>query len=256
MTSTDDGGFVSLRRESGIAVVTMERGKVNALNDEVVGEFRRVFAALAADDETAVVILTSAGSFFSFGFDIPSFLPMPREDFVRFLNGFTDFYRKLFIFPKPVIAALNGHTIAGGCMIATACDCRLMVSGRAKISLNEITFGASVFAGSVEILKFVVGEKNAREIILSGKMYGAEEARELGLVDQVTAPDDLMTAALASAHEYAAKDSQAFAALKLLLCQDTLSRIKAREVESIEAFTDIWYSASTQEQLEKITIRD
>jgi enoyl-CoA hydratase/carnithine racemase len=129
--------------------------------------------------------------FFTFGFDIPEFLKYPRESFERYLTKFTGLYTDIFLFPKPVIAALNGHTIAGGCMLTISCDYRLMVPGKAKISLNEINFGSSLFAGSVEMMKFWVGTRHAERAVSTGEMYGADEALRMGLIDQIVPPEEL-----------------------------------------------------------------
>ena len=106
--------FVHLSANDGIAEVTLQRGKVNALNEQVVEEMAACFRSLAADPEIKAVIFTANGSFFSFGFDIPEFLGYSRESFSVFLKNFTDLYSYLFTYPKPLVAALNGHAIAGG----------------------------------------------------------------------------------------------------------------------------------------------
>ncbi|MGD9037280.1 MAG: enoyl-CoA hydratase/isomerase family protein, partial [Syntrophobacterales bacterium] len=131
-------------KNDGIAIVSLQRGKVNALNEPMVEKLQNSLQELEKDENITSVILTGSGKFFSFGFDVPEFLNYSKSDFIRFLEKFTNFYTYLFLFPKPIVAALNGHTIAGGCMLATACDFRLMVTGKARISLNEITFGAPV----------------------------------------------------------------------------------------------------------------
>jgi len=160
----------------------------------------------------------------------------------------------LFLFPKPIVAALNGHTIAGGCMLATACDFRLMVTGKAKISLNEITFGAPVLAGSVEMLKYCVGSRNAQSILYSGAMYSAEEAIQLGLVDQVSSEDALTEDAIKVAQELAQKDSSAFRCTKHLLRKPAVEEMIKREKDAILEFVDIWYSEQTWENLKAIKI--
>jgi enoyl-CoA hydratase/carnithine racemase len=246
--------FVDISREDGIATVVLGRGKVNALNLEVVRQLRQSFENLEKDDEIKGVILTGRGKFFSFGFDIPEFLEQSREQFSDYLTAFTDLYTYLFLFPKPLVAALNGHTVAGGCMLATTCDYRLMVSGKAKISLNEVTFGASVFAGSVAMLKRCVGDGNAGKVLLTGKMFNAGEARELGLVDQVCTEDSLMTDAMKTAREFAARDTTAFGSIKRLLRRPIVEDMIKREKESIREFVDIWYSEATWKQLQEIKI--
>jgi 3,2-trans-enoyl-CoA isomerase len=241
-------------KDGEIATVTLSRGKVNALNAPMVEELTKAFQNLAKDDNVNSVILTGSGKFFSFGFDVPEFLTYAKSDFIRYLEKFTNLYTYMFQFPKPIIAALNGHTIAGGCMLATACDYRLMVSGKAKISLNEVTFGSSVFAGSVEMLRFCAGSRNAQSILYSGAMYSAEEAFDLGLVDKVSAEDALTEDARKVALEFAQKNSLTFSSIKLHLRQAVAARMMERETDSILEFTDIWYSEDTWEKLKEIKI--
>jgi enoyl-CoA hydratase/carnithine racemase len=232
----------------------LHRGNVNALNGIVIGQLRALLKNLESDHEVESIILTGSGKFFSFGFDIPEFLSFTKEQFTEFLASFTDLYAYLFLYPKPVVAALNGHTIAGGCMLALACDHRVMVSGKAKISLNEICFGSSVFAGSTEMLRFWVGSGNATAILYSGAMYLAEEAKSLGLVHEVATEDVLMIAARKAASDLASKDSSAFASIKSLLRKSVAEEMLRREMDSIMEFTDIWYSEATWANLQNIKI--
>ena len=241
-------------KNDGIAIVSLQRGKVNALNEPMVEELQNSLQELEKDENITSVILTGSEKFFSFGFDVPEFLNYSKSDFIRFLEKFTNFYTYLFLFPKPIVAALNGHTIAGGCMLATACDLRLMVTGKARISLNEITFGAPVLAGSLEMLKYCVGSRNAQSIVYSGAMYSAEEAFELGLVDQVSSEDSLAEDARKIAQELAQKDSSAFRSIKHLLRKPVAEQMIKREKDAILEFVDIWYSEQTWENLKEIEI--
>ena len=246
---------VNVEKQGEIARVTLSRGKVNALNPDVVAELRDTFTQLQDDPGVHAIILTGTGPFFSFGFDIPEFLGYTPEAFTDYLENFTSLYRELYVHPKPIVAALNGHTVAGGCMIATACDHRIMVTGKAKIGLNEVTFGASVFAGSVDILRHLTGQKNAERILLSGGLYDADQAAALGLIDQVCASEDLASAAAEIATQFAGRDSVAFRSLKRLLRVPIAERMAETEAASIREFVDIWYSPQTRQQLEQIKIR-
>jgi 3,2-trans-enoyl-CoA isomerase len=237
------------------ATVTMNRGKVNALNEDMVDELRGVFNDLKANPDARAVILTGNGKFFSFGFDVPELYDYSPEDFTRYLQKFTGLYTDIFVFPKPVIAAINGHAVAGGCMLATACDVRLMVGGKAKISLNEITFGSAVFAGSVEMLRYIVGSRNAEKILLGGKMLHADEAHSLKLVDHVVHESGLLTSAASKAGEMASFNPRAFAAIKALLRHPIAADMKSGEAQSIADFVDIWYSPETRESLKTVQIR-
>ena len=246
--------FVHVSINDGIAEARLTRGKVNALNEHAVEEIADCLRSLAADPDARAVILTGDGSFFSFGFDIPEFLGYSRESFAKFLQRFTGVYSYLFTYPKPVVAALNGNAIAGGCMLALACDYRIMVSGKAKISLNEISFGSSVFAGSVAMLKFLVGGKNAQAILYDGTMYSAETAAQLGMIDKVSSTESLMKDARELAKRLAGKDAAAFRSIKNLLRVPVAEDMARNEERSVQQFVSIWYSESTWQNLRGITI--
>jgi len=246
--------FVKVETRNGIATVVFGRDKVNALNGSVIDELRACFKALEADPDTKAVIFTGSGKFFSFGFDIPAFLSFAKDEFRDYLVNFTDFYTYLFLFPKPVVAALNGHTIAGGCMLALACDYRAMAANKGKISLNEITFGGSVFAGSTAMLRFLIGSANAAKVLYSGAMYSAEEALGIGLVQEVTSDTNLMDKAKAIAADLASKHAPAFAGIKALLRKPIADEWTLREKTSISDFIEIWYAEPTWTNLRDIKI--
>ena len=247
--------FVRVGRVDGIAEVTLGRGKVNALNGQVVDELAETFRQLATDDGVGAAVLTGQGKFFSWGFDIPELLGFTKDAFIDYLTRFTGLYRQLFVWPKPLVGALNGHTVAGGCMIALTCDRRLMVPGNAKISLNEVTFGASVFFGAVEMLKLAVGARRAETVLFDGAMYPAAEAKGMGLVDEVVAPERLLDEARSAARGLAAHEPAAFASIKRLLRSPTAEAMAAHERDSILEFADIWYAPATRARLREILIR-
>ena len=139
-------------------------------------------------------------------------------------------------------------------MLATTGDYRIMVSGKAKISLNEIGFGSSVLAGSVEMLKFCVGQKNAEMILYSGSLYSPEEALELGLIHQISSEASLIKNVRKVAQDFAQKDSAAFRSIKGLLRRPISEEMIKREKASIQEFVDIWYSENTRKNLKKIKI--
>ena len=246
--------FIRIEKEGDVAKMIIARVKVNALNEKVVDEMTGALRALARDPGVKALILTGQGKFFTFGFDIPEFLSYPREDFLRYLTKFTDLYTELFLYPKPVIAALNGHTIAGGCMLAIACDYRVMVAGKSRIALNEINFGSSLFAGSVELMIFWMGHREAERAIMSGAMYSAEEALKLGLIDEVVSEDQLPEAVRRIAGQYASKDPAAFGSIKKLSRQAVAEVMRAKERQSLIEFVDIWYSENTWRKLQEKTI--
>lgn len=246
--------FVITQEKDGIVTLSLNRGKVNPLNGNVVDDVFSSLKDIEGDSAVKAVILTGQGKFFSFGFDVPELLTYSREAFSDFLAKFTNLYSNMFLYPKPIIAALNGHTIAGGCMLALACDRRIIISEKAKMSLNEIDLGVPIFVGITEILRFCVGSRNATEILYSGALYSAEEAYSLGLVDEVVNAEDLTDAATKAASDLGHKPWPAFAGIKSLLRRPILSEIAQRENESIKEFVDIWYSDSTRAILKDVKI--
>ncbi|MFQ5787129.1 MAG: enoyl-CoA hydratase/isomerase family protein [Thermodesulfobacteriota bacterium] len=248
--------FINVSINEEIAEIVIDRPKVNALNEIVVEELNQTFRTLSKDSDTRAIILSGNGSFFSFGFDVPELYSYPKEAFLKFVFKFSDLLKNIFLFPKPVIAALNGHTIAGGACVALACDYRLMVQENAKISFNEITFGSTLFSTVVDILKFLVGAKNSSTIIYSGMMYTAEEAIKLGLIEQVVSKVALKDKATNVALDLTKKDYEAFKSIKYLLRENIATQIENKESDSISEFVDLWYSKSTRNNLQKIKIYD
>lgn len=246
--------FIQSQKSDGIVTLTLRRGKVNALNDAVIEEIRNTLGIMEHDPKVTSIILTGAGKFFSFGFDIPELILLTKEQFTKFITKFTNLYAYMFFYPKPVVAAINGHAIAGGCMLTLACDHKVMVTGKAKISLNEIGFGATVFAGSTEMLRFWVGSANATEVLYSGTMYSAEEAEKIGLVHEIVSESNLMDVAHNVASGFATKSPQTFTSMKSLLRKRAYEEMVLRENESIREFLDIWYSETTWAKLQNIKI--
>ncbi len=247
---------VEIAHDGTVAILTMHREKVHAINEAVANELRAALDRLRTDSSVRALVLTGHGHFFSFGLDVPELYDYPKERFTDFLTTFTNVYVAIYGYPKPVIAAINGHAIAGGCMLAIACDRRLMAEGKGKISLNEITFGATVFAGSTEILRALVGQRRAEQIMMQGTMYNAHQAYEIGIVDRISKPDALMSEALNEAHELGERESAVYVSMKRLLRGPVIETIHLRESQSINEFVDIWYSESTRKQLKGIIIRE
>jgi len=247
--------IINVSNHNEVTTVTLVRGKVHALNEASLDRLLVCLEEIRHDPGTRIVVLTGEGSFFSFGLDVPEIYEYSENDCARFLGKFTRLYTELYAFAKPVIAAINGHAIAGGCMLTNTCDYRVMVTGKARISLNEVTFGSSIFAGSVEILRGLVGTRHAETIAFTGRMFSAEEAAALGLVDKAVPPNLLAPTVVEVSENYKAIDLRAFAAIKRLTREPILEQIQRREQQSIQRFIDLWYSPETREKLKGIQIR-
>ncbi len=247
-------GFLSVSNEDGLATVTISRGKVNALNEPLVEELDKCFADMEEDPAVRAIVLRGSGNFFSFGFDVPEFLSYSKADFTRFINKFGALCHRAYLFPKPVIGALNGHTVAGGCLLALACDYRIMVKGKARMGLNEITFGAPMFSNGAEMLRSLVGTGKAERILLLGSMYSAEEALAMGLVDEAVEGEGFEERVRKAARDFSQKDPEPFGIVKRLLRKPFADRMTENGEQSIREFVDVWYSEKTWKNLEAIRI--
>ncbi len=246
--------FIIKSVQSNIARIVLNRGKVNPINEAFTEELQNTFNEMESDSEVKAVIITGRDKFFSFGLDIPEFLGYSKDDFIRFVTKFANLYTQIFTFPKPVIAALNGHTVAGGCMLASACDYRIMVTGKSKISLNEINFGSSLFPGSAVMLKYCVGHRNAETVAYTGGMFSAEEAKNLGLIDEIVTEEELEQSAMKVATLLGQKNARAFASIKMLLRTEISEQMREQDNKYRDEMVDIWYSEETWKQLQNIQI--
>ena len=179
--------------ENGIFTITINRpDKLNALNKTVFEELDSIMDTIYSDNAIKGVIITGAGSkAFVAGADISEFLQISDED-AQFLstNGQRIFF-KIEDSPKPVIAAVNGFALGGGCELAMACHFR-MASNTARFGQPEVNLGLIPGYGGTQRLTMLVGKGKAMELILTGNMIGADEAKQLGLVNHVTAPEELL----------------------------------------------------------------
>lgn len=247
--------FVELEKQNKIAIVRLNRGKVHALNETLVDELTVCFEQLESNISIEAVILTGTGKFFSFGLDIPELFPYSQADFKIFLEKFTSLYKKMYLFGKPLVAAINGHCIAGGCILASTADNRLMVQDKGKIALNEISFGSTIFAGAMAMLRAQVGQQNAERIALSGTMFSAQEALEMTLIDDLCDEANLMEKAQENASKMICGNPPAYGSIKRLLRRPIVADWEKYEPESIARFIEIWYSPTVRENLKKIEIK-
>ncbi len=186
---------VQLAEAGGVATITLNRPeKRNAISFELIDDLT---AALEAARESAaqVVMVTGAGKAFCSGMDLESLKTLSAagrsyEDNLKDSQTMARLFRTIYDFPKPTIAAVNGPAIAGGTGIATACDFTL-ASTEAKFGYTEVRIGF-IPAIVSSLLKRQVGEKHARDLLLTGRIFGAEEAFRMGLVNEVLEPEKLM----------------------------------------------------------------
>ena len=195
-------GFVKLEKQGHIGIVTIDRQEaLNALNSQVLSDLDAVIDQVAADDEIYVMILTGAGRSFVAGADIGEMKGFSSIDGKKFGVHGGGVFLKLENMSKPVIAAINGFALGGGCELSMACDIRL-ASEKAKFGQPEVGLGITPGFSGTQRLPRRVGIAKAKELIFSGKIIGAAEAEKIGLVNAVYAPEELIPGAIAMAKSF------------------------------------------------------
>src|SRR6202453_4150407 len=215
--------MIDLKDNNGIATVTITHGKANAFDIELSDELAECFEQISESAARAVVI-TGQGRIFSAGVDLIR-LSSAGPDYVRkFLPALHRSFSAVFFCPKPVVAAVNGHAIAGGCVLACAADRRIMARAHGRIGVTELLVGVPFPAMAFEIMRFAVPARHLPEALFTGATYDVDAALERGLVDAVVQPDELMPSAMAAAEQLAALSPAAFAQSKAQLRREGAGR--------------------------------
>jgi enoyl-CoA hydratase len=231
-----------------IVVLRMVHGKANALDTELCTALIETVDALETND-TRPVVLTGNGRIFSAGVDLFRVVDGGGDYLDRFLPLLADTFARLFAFPRPLVAAVNGHAIAGGCVLACACDYRLIATGSGRIGVPELMVGVPFPTVALEILRFAVGNAHLQSAIYSGGTFTAEEAIKLGFADELCEEDDLADAALERAAHFASIPAPSYALAKQQLHQPVEARIEARGPADDESVRAIWMDAKTLDNM-------
>ncbi len=209
--------FVEVTHEGHVSTLTINRpDKLNALSQEVLGDLNAAIEAVSRRDEVRAVVITGTGKAFVAGADIAAMRDMNQAE----ARGFGALGHRVFSMIEhlrfPVVAAVNGFALGGGCELALACDF-IYASSKAKFGQPEVNLGIIPGFGGTQRLPRRVGPGMARELIYTGKMISADEALRIGLANAVFEPDELLAAAAKAAADIAAKGPLAIAAAKRLI---------------------------------------
>jgi enoyl-CoA hydratase/carnithine racemase len=239
---------IRIENAGGLLVVTMARGKANALNAAMIGELHDALDQARASDVRGVVLASDRPNIFSGGFDATEVFRYERETMTSYFGSFMDLYEGLFRLPKPVVAAINGHAVAGGAVLALACDERVMAEGAFKFALNEVNLGVVLPPGVMRMVVEAVGPRHAREILLSGEAVSPEKALAIGLAAELAPPEQTLDRAMSRARALAEKPAGAFGAIKRTLLEVTGHAPEGSDRAQLPLFIDHWFSAESRER--------
>jgi enoyl-CoA hydratase len=196
-----------------VRVLRLAHGKVSAMDIEL-GQALLAELTAAAGDPVRAVIVTGTGSAFSAGVDLFRLVKEGPAYAQRFLPVLDEMLRTALTFPKPLIAAVNGHAIAGGCILVAACDRRIMAEGNGRIGVPELVVGVPFPALPLQIVAARTADAALRDLVLTGRTVQVDEAMTLGLIDEKCPLDLLLERAMAAANRFAAIPADTFALTK------------------------------------------
>jgi enoyl-CoA hydratase len=239
----------SLRLETrgDVVVAHMTHGKANALDIEFCTDLVQTFDELAAGSARAVV-LTGTGNIFSAGVDLIRLCDDGPDYRDRFVPWISRIVHALFRFPKPLVAAVNGHAVAGGCIIACTADHRIMARGTGRIGCPELLVGVPFPAAALEMVRFVVPRQHLHTVVYGAATHTADDALALGLVDEAVLAESLLERAVAHATRLAALPAHAFALTKQHLRAPTVANMEAGAARDAEVIP-VWKEEATLERI-------
>jgi enoyl-CoA hydratase/carnithine racemase len=238
--------------DEGIALIQLSAGKANAMSAEFLDHLDGLLEKLEQSDARAAVV-TGYERFFSAGLALPTLIDLDRAAMRRFIDRFSQVMTRLFVEPRPVVAAINGHAIAGGCVMALMCDWRIMVDEpKSKIGLNEVQLGIGLPSVVIEALRLAVPPASLIPIAMEGQLFSPQRALELGLVHELVASASLSERAQARAVELATPPSSGVMQVKAALRSSARELMERNGPDETEAWLDSWFSPAGRKRLSEI----
>ena len=226
--------------DGGVALIRMSNEPANVLTTDFSDALDAEFARAREDGEVEAVVLTGTGSAFSAGVELFRVVDEGATYVESLLASLGTLFSKLRAFPKPLVAAVNGHAIAGGAVIACACDYRVMSAGKGLIGLPELRVGVPFPSVALDIVRAAVPRRYQREVLLLGRSYGPEAAAERGFVDEIVPPEQLVERAREIARELTSIPPATYA-----LTKRQFPRAAGRTAELDDELRSIWTAAGT-----------
>ncbi len=239
-----------ITRKEHYVIVQLQRGKVNAINHQMVNEIQSVFTDLLNDDTVKGVVLSGIPNFFSAGLDVIELYGYNKEQIESFFTDFGTLHVQLATFPKPLVCAITGYAPAGGCVLAITADYRIMAEGeKYTIGLNEVAVNIQISSNLVNAYAFWIGNGRAHEYVLDGKLLSVREAIECGLVNQVASLDEVIPIAEEKMKQYLMADEAIFRNTKQKLRKTWLERIETDGFKDLEEAIQIWWDPTIRAKM-------
>jgi enoyl-CoA hydratase len=244
---------IRLEKTGGLVTARFDKPRGNSIDEPFVKELAQVARDLGADPGVQGVMLASAHpKLFCPGLDLVTLLDYDRKAMQRFMGLFTEMVWALYSLRKPVVAAVGGHAVAGGCILALTADFRVLKRGGVQMGLNEVKVGVPLPWSIMVLLRASVPPTALAPVALLGRNFADEEALAAGLADQLADGDGFEGFCQARLEEFADRDPAAVAVTKAYLRDGVLREMRARETEEMGTWLDRWFSDSARERIRQI----
>ena len=244
---------IRLERSGALVTARLDKPRGNAIDEPFVQELVQVAGQLASDPGVRGVLLASAHpKLFCPGLDLVTLLEYDRAGMERFMRLFAEAVWALYSLRKPVVAAIGGHAVAGGCILALTADYRVLKRGGVQIGLNEVKVGVPLPWSVAVLLRASVPPSSLTQVALLGRNFADDDAVGVGLADQLADADGFEDFCRARLEEFADKDPDAVAVTKVYLRAGPLAEMRARERDEQRTWLDRWFSDSTRERIRQI----
>jgi enoyl-CoA hydratase len=240
------GELVRLEVDSGVATIRLDRPPMNAINEELARDLAEAATAASWREDVRAVVLWGGGKVFAAGADVKMMATMSPAQVKPMITGLQDAYNLVEEIPKPVIAAINGYALGGGCELAMCADFRFAAED-ATLGQPEIKLGVIPGAGGTQRLPRLVGPARAKDIIFTGRFVPAAEAKEIGLVDEVYPGADVYQKALEAAGRFATGPTQALRSAKISVNWGARGEFRAGLALEKELFAGLFATGDQQE---------
>lgn len=234
-----------------VLTLRLDHGKVAALDAELVAALANALDGAASNSEVRAVVLTGSGAVFCGGVNLKRLLDDGMEQAQRFLVALDQLFEQLFALPKPVIGAINGHAIGGGCILAMACDYRVVAGERVKLGVPELRVGAPLPVSGFEIMRFAVPALHLQPWLYRAETWTADELLRRDIINEIVSPDELPSRSNTLATQMASYPGHTFSINKRMLRSVAMDRMQENRQRFAADMDAEWSDPATFGRIER-----
>ena len=236
-----------IENRTEVAILRLNNGVINAISPTLLEDMSSALNQIKS--EYNGMVLAGGPKFFSIGLELPTLLKLNRSDLTDFMDRFYQMVFELYTFPLPSVCALAGHAPAGGTVFAMTCDYRFAAAGRKVIGLNEVKIGLPVPVIADGMLRQIVGDRAATEILYLGEFLQPEAAQQIGLVDEIFPIEEVEDRAVEKVNRLLTPPRYSLPIMKANRVEAVKSKFLAHKTADVEAFIECWFEPPTQNLL-------